>query len=143
MRVRNAISCTVQSWRGGFFFQADVGIRDYDVTGVQTCALPIYSAVGGFEFTFIGDMYADSIAGQEGFPYLYGYLFGQSGQPNRINTYLTTGEITEAAWASGSATFPVPSETNKFRVFLRRSSYAGADDTNVAHFDDLCAFFNK
>jgi hypothetical protein len=48
-------------------------------------------AVGGFEFTFIGDMYADSIAGQEGFPYLYGYLFGQSGQPNRINTYLTTG----------------------------------------------------
>ena len=26
-----------------FFFQAEDGIRDYDVTGVQTCALPIYS----------------------------------------------------------------------------------------------------
>ena len=25
-----------------FFFQAEVGIRDYDVTGVQTCALPIF-----------------------------------------------------------------------------------------------------
>ena len=25
------------------FFQAEDGIRDYDVTGVQTCALPIYS----------------------------------------------------------------------------------------------------
>src|SRR5688500_8998309 len=25
-----------------FFFQAEVGIRDYKVTGVQTCALPIY-----------------------------------------------------------------------------------------------------
>ena len=25
-----------------FFFQAEDGIRDYDVTGVQTCALPIY-----------------------------------------------------------------------------------------------------
>ena len=28
-----------------FFFQAEDGIRDYDVTGVQTCALPI-SALG-------------------------------------------------------------------------------------------------
>src|SRR5256885_16694173 len=28
-----------------FFFQAEDGIRDYKVTGVQTCALPIYHAV--------------------------------------------------------------------------------------------------
>ena len=27
---------------GVFFFQAEDGIRDYDVTGVQTCALPIF-----------------------------------------------------------------------------------------------------
>src|SRR5205807_3876010 len=27
-----------------FFFQAEDGIRDYKVTGVQTCALPIYRA---------------------------------------------------------------------------------------------------
>src|SRR5215813_1487059 len=27
-----------------FFFQAEDGIRDADVTGVQTCALPIYHA---------------------------------------------------------------------------------------------------
>src|SRR5688500_19908627 len=27
-----------------FFFQADDGIRDYKVTGVQTCALPIFIA---------------------------------------------------------------------------------------------------
>src|SRR5436305_13267877 len=27
---------------GFFFFQAEDGIRDADVTGVQTCALPIY-----------------------------------------------------------------------------------------------------
>ena len=25
-----------------FVFQAEDGIRDYDVTGVQTCALPIF-----------------------------------------------------------------------------------------------------
>src|SRR2546426_8750051 len=27
-----------------FFFQAEDGIRDYKVTGVQTCALPIFTA---------------------------------------------------------------------------------------------------
>src|SRR3989442_3545208 len=32
------------AWRSivFFFFQAEDGIRDADVTGVQTCALPIY-----------------------------------------------------------------------------------------------------
>src|SRR2546430_11372989 len=29
--------------RDGFFFQAEDGIRDLTVTGVQTCALPIYA----------------------------------------------------------------------------------------------------
>src|SRR5688500_19815672 len=28
-----------------FFFQAEDGIRDYKVTGVQTCALPIYAGL--------------------------------------------------------------------------------------------------
>src|SRR5438034_6278136 len=32
---------------GLFFFQAEDGIRDHCVTGVQTCALPIYSAAIG------------------------------------------------------------------------------------------------
>src|SRR5256885_14602414 len=31
-----------------FFFQAEDGIRDYKVTGVQTCALPIYASACGF-----------------------------------------------------------------------------------------------
>src|SRR5256885_5017969 len=30
-----------------FFFQAEDGIRDYKVTGVQTCALPICACAGG------------------------------------------------------------------------------------------------
>src|SRR5699024_12843627 len=30
-----------------FFFQAEDGIRDRNVTGVQTCALPIWPPVGG------------------------------------------------------------------------------------------------
>src|SRR5258706_601881 len=29
-----------------FFFQAEDGIRDWSVTGVQTCALPIYALIG-------------------------------------------------------------------------------------------------
>src|SRR5256885_12849999 len=29
-----------------FFFQAEDGIRDYKVTGVQTCALPIFTFIG-------------------------------------------------------------------------------------------------
>src|SRR5438046_10738660 len=29
----------------GFFFQAEDGIRDWSVTGVQTCALPIWQGV--------------------------------------------------------------------------------------------------
>src|SRR5256885_13295823 len=34
-----AVNCTFSIF---FFFQAEDGIRDYKVTGVQTCALPIY-----------------------------------------------------------------------------------------------------
>src|SRR5256884_1931640 len=30
-----------------FFFQAEDGIRDVAVTGVQTCALPIYALMAG------------------------------------------------------------------------------------------------
>src|SRR6516162_10759611 len=36
--------CKVQP-RGFFFFQAEDGIRDYKVPGVQTCALPISSII--------------------------------------------------------------------------------------------------
>src|SRR5437016_781721 len=37
-----------------FFFQAEDGIRDWSVTGVQTCALPIYS--GGFQVFSLSDL---------------------------------------------------------------------------------------
>src|SRR5437773_10566233 len=35
-----------------FFFQAEDGIRDRDVTGVQTCALPIYERPTSIHKTF-------------------------------------------------------------------------------------------
>src|SRR5256884_4712763 len=45
--------CTILlSLDGFFFFQAEDGIRDVAVTGVQTCALPI-SLRRGFDFLFL------------------------------------------------------------------------------------------
>src|SRR5205807_7080845 len=35
-----------------FFFQAEDGIRDYKVTGVQTCALPILGPLGQGDVTW-------------------------------------------------------------------------------------------
>src|SRR5690606_40275840 len=37
-----------------FFFQAEDGIRDFHVTGVQTCALPISRIVVGGSFIALG-----------------------------------------------------------------------------------------
>src|SRR5256885_9708712 len=48
MRWCRASPWRVDSSRGVaifFFFQAEDGIRDYKVTGVQTCALPIYGGL--------------------------------------------------------------------------------------------------
>ena len=39
-----------------FFFQAEDGIRDWSVTGVQTCALPIADFKTGAEYNFIGEV---------------------------------------------------------------------------------------
>src|SRR5256885_9323824 len=41
---KGLLECSVQSCI--FFFQAEDGIRDYKVTGVQTCALPIFNKTG-------------------------------------------------------------------------------------------------
>src|SRR2546429_5308679 len=38
---------------GLFFFQAEDGIRDVAVTGVQTCALPIFAPDGNAKVTFV------------------------------------------------------------------------------------------
>src|SRR3712207_8127995 len=53
-----------------FFFQAEDGIRDIGVTGVQTCALPISC---NYRRTGLGD---DSYAGGVGGSYACGLLGG-------------------------------------------------------------------
>src|SRR5947207_7827961 len=50
--TRSLILRSPSDWKGKqltvefFFFQAEDGIRDHCVTGVQTCALPIYATAG-------------------------------------------------------------------------------------------------
>src|SRR2546430_13101266 len=52
LSCRPDLLTTRRGIRRFFFFQAEDGIRDLTVTGVQTCALPIFSAeVGGAERT--------------------------------------------------------------------------------------------
>src|SRR5438046_5970978 len=47
-----------------FFFQAEDGIRDWSVTGVQTCALPISaSCTRRFHLTAIGGRITDGYSG--------------------------------------------------------------------------------
>ena len=40
------VKCDIQCVVCFFFFQAEDGIRDTSVTGVQTCALPISKTIG-------------------------------------------------------------------------------------------------
>src|SRR5260370_26043595 len=44
--ITSLFSPRMLKWRIAFFFQAEDGIRDSSVTGVQTCALPISTTVG-------------------------------------------------------------------------------------------------
>src|SRR3712207_7886612 len=52
------MSLLLKSVEYSFFFQAEDGIRDIGVTGVQTCALPIFDTVGGLTFLLAGRILA-------------------------------------------------------------------------------------
>src|SRR5256885_6201181 len=93
--------CIVRSCLFIFFFQAEDGIRDYKVTGVQTCALPISYAydvhgrvtsetrtVGGVQYVLA---YAYDSAGRlTGLTYPSGrtvsYAFDALGRVSQVNT---------------------------------------------------------
>src|SRR5690606_39293691 len=58
-----------------FFFQAEDGIRDFHVTGVQTCALPILQASG------MGQLIAASVSGAPESGSAAGALASLAGSP--------------------------------------------------------------
>src|SRR5207249_9643334 len=65
-----------------FFFQAEDGIRDRNVTGVQTCALPIYAfAVAGLDYASMGAM----SSGPTG-----DYRYWQGARPDDLASMLPT-----------------------------------------------------
>src|SRR5262249_56461579 len=49
-----------------FFFQAEDGIRDWSVTGVQTCALPIFVAEPDLDLVAVGRRAGDRAFGVAG-----------------------------------------------------------------------------
>src|SRR5699024_11875044 len=59
-----------------FFFQAEDGIRDRNVTGVQTCALPIFPGISGLSR-------CPASAGPPGFPVRPGCPAAVPGCPRR------------------------------------------------------------
>src|SRR5579862_2023832 len=71
-----------------FFFQAEDGIRDGTVTGVQTCALPICPGPGraGVDLPLHG----------KGWKYLRGLdKTGRQGQPGQVGAAAATGLVAD------------------------------------------------
>ena len=74
-----------------FFFQAEDGIRDVAVTGVQTCALPICALAQGKKGLDVGKAFIDGVFSEKGLEsYLQGFVGGttMSAGSNAINRAL-------------------------------------------------------
>src|SRR2546426_6136778 len=87
-----------------FFFQAEDGIRDYKVTGVQTCALPIYT------WTPVASMpaprrFLDAVLGRGGIIYALGGTVGSVGFPGTQE--LTTVEAYDPSADTWAAVAPL------------------------------------
>src|SRR5256885_4557871 len=74
-----------------FFFQAEDGIRDYKVTGVQTCALPIYTR--------------DTTSGREGLDLLSEIVALDSTVPVIVMTAWANIELAVEAMRRGARDF--------------------------------------
>src|SRR5437762_9663902 len=89
-----------------FFFQAEDGIRDTSVTGVQTCALPISSAAASSAYLTVSEIFPlevralaiaiffaiGTLTGGVGAPVLFGWIIGTGSI-----TALFTGYLVAAA----------------------------------------------
>src|SRR3712207_6585472 len=93
-----------------FFFQAEDGIRDIGVTGVQTCALPIYvkavavmdkaEALSGNGGPVFNDVSSALYGNSEG-KILMSYIYGLGGRDVTVNWLTTVFDDLYAAMKTG------------------------------------------
>src|SRR5260370_29159858 len=79
-----------------FFFQAEDGIRDSSVTGVQTCALPIFTV--GTTYT-IDIQWLVTKGGQHAYDYLTGYNFAGPGTSLTRSEERRVGKECRSRWS--------------------------------------------
>src|SRR5256885_2591738 len=81
-----------------FFFQAEDGIRDYKVTGVQTCALPIWRESGFYEPDDLSRVLAvEPSDGVRAADYPHACLLGAQGVGEILRAQLLEEEIGRAS----------------------------------------------
>src|SRR5699024_11542981 len=86
----------VVSFGAFFFFQAEDGIRDRNVTGVQTCALPIWCrGLGGGASVHPGAALLDDAAGMAAGP---GQTGGEQGDVEAVAVHRSAGTGAGAGW---------------------------------------------
>src|SRR6266702_3592777 len=98
-----------------FFFQAEDGIRDGHVTGVQTCALPIYPALAA-----VTVMHAKPEVILDATEIIRGHFAGP------IGAYAETGDWEPPNWVSGGLTPDQYFQQAIAWLTVGRSSSAGA-----------------
>src|SRR5256885_8260204 len=94
---------------GSFFFQAEDGIRDYKVTGVQTCALPISPQPASygkrhpepqdavFRMKPVGAQAAREVSGIEELPGKSNYFLGND--PSKRSEERRVGKECRSRWS--------------------------------------------
>src|SRR5699024_11883269 len=94
---------------GPLFVQAEDGIRYRNVTGVQTCALPIFSGVGGGKFAPDASITREQLAAM---------LYRAAGSPEVQETTLTFNDASKVSSYARSEERRVGKECRS-----RRSTY--------------------
>src|SRR5207302_2243571 len=80
-----------------FFLQAEDGIRDFHVTGVQTCALPISNEAGGYTFATIPSGTYILKVSKEGFsPFTENQVPVTINSVTRVDVTLKVGGVSQA-----------------------------------------------
>src|SRR5215467_2922881 len=99
-----------------FFFQAEDGIRDYKVTGVQTCALPIWYAAWDLAFHLLPLTLVDEEFGKQQFDVI---LKTQYLHPN--------GQLPAYEWNFGDVNPPVHAWSAIFTYRLQQARHGQGD----------------